>query len=366
MKVYAVPVKEVVMRQISLAEARPGMILARHIISSAGRILLAPDVALTDEYLLKLASIPVATIFIKDPDHPDLETPEYLSVQTQQRALAILDATMKQIVRGETFTPDAIDSVASDIVEDLLMQPNLTIHLSGIMTHDDYTLAHSLNCSIYSAILARIAGYAVPQIKEVTSGALLHDVGKMFVEKTILNKPGRLTEEEFAAIKIHAEQGFKALIAKRWELSSLVAHMAWQHHERINGDGYPRQLQGEQILPYARLLAITDVYEAITVNRPYRKAMAPDAIHDTISSGIGTDFDAHFGQLFLSKLAIYIAGMRVALNSGETAIVAAVPEETPQRPVVRLIAYPDGSPCTPPREINLADHPEIQILSTKI
>lgn len=354
------------MRQVSLAEARPGMILARYIMNGAGRILLAPDVILTEEYLRKLASLAVATIFVKDPDHPDIETPEYLSVQTQQRALAILDNTMQQIARGETFASDAVDSVASDIVEDLLMQQNLTIHLSGIMTHDDDTLAHSLNCSIYSAILARIAGYTIPQIKEVTSGALLHDVGKMFVEKAILNKPGRLTEEEYTAVRVHAEQGFKSLISKRWELSSLVAHMAWQHHERVNGEGYPRNLQGSEILPYARMLAITDVYEAITVNRPYRRAMAPDAIYDTIHSGLGSEFDADFGQLFLSKLAIYIAGMRVMLNTGEIGVVAAVPEETPQRPVVRLIAYPDGSPYTPPKEINLADHPKIQILSTKI
>ncbi len=354
------------MRQISLAEARPGMILARYIMSGAGRILLAPDIVLTEEYLRKLALLDVATIFVKDPDYPDIETPEYLSVQTQQRALAILDNTMKQISRGESFAPDAVDSVASDIVEDLLMQQNLTIHLSGIMTHDDDTLAHSLNCSIYSAILARIAGYSIPQIKEVASGALLHDVGKMFIEKTILNKPGRLTEEEYAAVKTHAEHGFKALISKRWELSSLVAHMAWQHHERVNGEGYPRKLHGSEILPYARILAITDVFEAINVNRPYRRAMPPDAIYDTIHSGLGSEFDADFGQLFLSKLAIYIAGMRVLLNTGETGIVAAVTEETPQRPRIRLIAHPDGSPFTPPIEINLADHPKIQILSTKI
>jgi HD-GYP domain-containing protein (c-di-GMP phosphodiesterase class II) len=354
------------MRQISLTEARPGMILARHIMSGAGRILLTPGIVLTDEYIRKLAVLEVATIFIKDPDYPDLEPPEYLSVQTQQRALAILDATMKQIVGGETFAADAVDSVASDIVEDLLIQPNLTIHLSGIMTHDDDTLAHSLNCSIYCAILARIAGYAIPQIKEITAGALLHDVGKIFVEKKILNKPGLLTNEEAKAIRVHAERGFKILIAERWALSSLVAHMAWQHHERFNGQGYPRQLRGGEILPYARMLAITDVYEAITVNRPYRKAMAPDAIYDTIYSGLGTDFDPHFGQLFLSKLAIYIAGMRVTLNTGETGIVAAVPEETPQRPRIRLIAHPDGSPYNPPKEIDLADHPKIQILSTKI
>ncbi|HWQ61827.1 MAG TPA: HD-GYP domain-containing protein [Negativicutes bacterium] len=354
------------MRQIILAEAKPGMILARYIMNAGGQILLAPDAVLTEEYIRKLASLGVTTIFVKDQDYPDIVTPEYLSVQTQQRALSILDTTMKQLARGETFAPDAVDSISSDIVEDLLTQPFLIIHLSGIMTHDDDTLAHSLNCSIYAAILARLAGFTIPQTKEITSGALLHDIGKMWVDKTILNKPGRLNAREYAVVKMHPEKGFNTLIAKRWELSSLVAHMAWQHHERINGRGYPRKLQGDEILPYARLLAITDVYEAVTANRPYRRAMVPEAIYDTIHSGLGIDFDAEFGRLFLSKLAIYIPGMRVALNSGETAIVVSLPKDTPQRPVVRLIAHPDGSPYRVPKDISLARRPKLQIMSTKL
>ncbi len=354
------------MRQISLAEAKPGMILARHIMSSNGNILLAPDITLTGEYIRKLAMLKVLTLFVKDPDHPDISTAEYISIQTQQRALSILDTTLKRIVRGETFAPDAVDGIAADIVEDLLSHSGLTIHLSGILTHDDDTLAHSLNCSIYSAILARLAGFSIPQIKEITSGALLHDVGKMWIDKAILNKPGPLTNKEFAIIKLHPEDGFKALIAKRWELSSLVAHMAWQHHERMNGLGYPRKLRGDEILSYARLLAITDVYEAITVNRPYRRAMDPEMIYDTMVTGLGTEFDVDFGQLFLSKLAIYIPGMRVNLSTGETAIVAAIPENTPRQPIVRLIAHPDGSPYTPPKEIALAEYPKIRILSTKL
>lgn len=352
------------MRQITLAEARPGMILARYILNAGGQILLAPGAVLTAEYIRKLAALDVLGVFVEDADYPDIETPEYLSLQTQQRALAVLDATMKQIARGETFAPDAVDSVASEIVEDILSQNTLIIHLTGIMTHDDATLAHSLNCSIYSAILARLAGFAIAEIKEIAAGALLHDIGKQWIDKAILNKPGCLTAREYAVVKMHPEKGFNALIAKRWEISSLVAHMAWQHHERMNGQGYPRQLKGEEILPYARLLAITDVYEAIAANRPYRRAMVPEAIYDVIATGLGSEFDAAYGSLFLSKLAIYFPGMRVTLNSGETAIVVAIPEDTPQRPDVRLITHPDGSPYSPPKDISLARRPKLQILST--
>lgn len=351
------------MRQIPLAEAKPGMILARYIVSSAGKVLLAPDIVLTRAYIRKLASLAVTTIFVKDPDHPDITLPEYISAETQQRAIAVLGDTMTRLERGDTFAPDVVSSIASDIVEEILANSTFNIFLTGILTHDDDTLAHCLNCSIYAAILGRLAGFSVPQIKEIAAGALLHDSGKMWIDKVILNKPGPLTQEEFAVVKQHPEKGFNTLRAKRWELSSLVAHMAWQHHERVGGQGYPRGLAGEAILPYARLLAITDVYEAITVNRPYRRAMAPAEIYKTIAAGLGSEFDGEFGRIFLSKLAVYLPGMRVLLNTNETAIVVSVPEEAPQRPTIRLIAYPDGSPYRPPKELHLAEHPKIAILS---
>lgn len=351
------------MRQITLAEAKPGMVLARYIMSSSGKVLLAPDIVITDAYIRKLRGLSISTIFVKDPDHPDITLPEFISAQTQQRALSVLSDTMAKLANENTFAPDVISSIASDIVEEILMHKSLNIFLTGIMTHDDDTLAHSLNCSIYTAILARLAGFSVPRIKEATSGALLHDVGKMWIDKAVLNKPGPLSHAEFELIRQHPEKGFNSLRARRWELSSLVAHMAWQHHERVSGQGYPRGLSGDEILPYARLLAIADVYEAITVNRPYRRAMPPADIYKTIAAGLGTDFDPEYGKIFLSKLAVYLPGMRVLLNTNETAIVVSVPADTPQRPLVRLIAHPDGFPYKPPKELAIAKHPKITILS---
>lgn len=353
------------MKRIPLTEAQPGMVLARYILSGTGQILLAPDVVLTREYLRKLAGLSITYVYVKNADHPDIVAPEYLSVQTQQKALAILDQTFGKLARGETFAADAVDSVATDIVEEVLHQPVPLIHLSGIMTHDDTTMAHSLNCSIYSAILARLAGFSFAQIKEVAAGALLHDVGKVLVDKAILNKPGRLTAEEYASVKLHCEMGFNSLITKRWEISSLVAHMAWQHHERMDGSGYPRGLKGMEILPYARMLAIADVYEAISASRPYRGPMPPEDIYQTIASNLGFHLDLEFGELFLSKLAIYLPGMDVMLNTGEKAVVVSVPVDSPLRPVIRLTAHPDGSPYKPYKEIDLADHPRIRISSTK-
>ncbi|MBP2661734.1 MAG: metal dependent phosphohydrolase [Firmicutes bacterium] len=352
------------MRQIRLTEVHPGMILARNLYSRKGHILLASGVRLTEVYLHKLRRLKVKTLFIHDERYADIAIPEYLSIETQQRAFSILSSTMEKIHNKEAFAIDSISSIASDIVEELIIQPSISIQLTGIATHDDYTLDHSLNCAIYAALLAHSCSFSIPQIKEITCGALLHDVGKMKVDKKIINKPDRLTEKEFGIIKQHPQSGFNLLLKKRWELSSLVAHMAWQHHEKIDGTGYPRGLQGEEILNYARLLAITDVYEAITGCRPYRKAMNLEEAYDIIHSGLGTAFDEHFGKIFLSKMALYFPGMEVLLNTGEKAIVVSLLENTPRQPMIRLIAYPDGTAYSPPIEINLAENPHLSIVST--
>ena len=352
------------MKQIPLTEAIPGMTLARSILNTKGQILLVAGTTLTTEFIRKLELLKLETLFIKDANYEGIVIPEYISMETQQRALAILTDTMERVNKDGTFAIDPISHVASEIVEELVTQTDVTIHLTGIATYDDCTLAHSLNCSIYTALLARCCGFSIPQIKIITCGALLHDMGKVEIDRTVLNKPSSLTDDEFAILKQHPALGFNILTKKRLEISSLVAHMAWQHHEKVDGSGYPRGLKGDEILSYARLLAITDVYEAITANRPYRKAMKPEVAYNFIQSGLGTSFDREFGEVFLSKLALYALGSEVLLNTGERAIVVSVPATSPKRPVVRLMVYADGMPYTPPQDIKLADNPKILIVMT--
>lgn len=351
------------MKQIILSEAMPGMILARSILNAKGQVLLVAGITLTIDFIRKLQLLNLETLFIQDANYADIKVPEYLSMETQQRALSILTNTLERVNKDGTFAIDPVSRIASDIVEELITHSDVTIHLTGIAIYDDCTLAHSLNCSIYTALLARCCGFSIPQIKIITCGALLHDMGKIEIDKVVLNKPGRLTNEEFEVMKQHPALGFNILAKKRLEISSLVAHMAWQHHEKIDGTGYPRGLEGDEILSYARLLAITDVFEAITGNRPYRKAMKPEDAYNIIHSGLGTSFDQHYGEIFLSKIALYPSGSKVLLSTGERAIVIYAPPASPHRPVVRLIAYPDGTPYTPPQDISLAENPQISISS---
>lgn len=352
------------MRKIDIKNAQPGMILAKEIISYAGIILLTPGIVLTQDYLNKLLNLQICSIFIEDPLYEGITVTEYISPELQQQALSVLNRTMKDLHNKGTFTVRSIARLAADLVEEVIAGPQVAMSLSGIYSHDTSTFTHSLNCAIYSILLGRFSDLSTTKLKELASGALLHDVGKNEISSQLLNKPGKLTTVEFELLKNHAQWGFEKLRSQRWELSSLIAHVAWQHHERIDGLGYPRGLQGESILYQARIVAIADVYEALTADRPYRPALNPQQAYEIMQVELGNHLDAPLCQCFLSKVAFYSPGTAILLSTGQTALVVSIPSAHPNRPVIRIVTDPNGQPC-PPYEVQLEENLLIQILSCK-
>ena len=163
--------------------------------------------------------------------------------------------------------------------------------LCAVLHHDYGTFTHSANVSFYAVMLAKQLGYDQVEQHEVAVGALLHDVGKMEIDSGIINKPGPLNLQEMNAMKRHPIIGFEKLV-HREDVSFGQLMMTYQHHERVDGSGYPCAIPGDLIHPYGRLCAIVDVFEALTSQRPYRKPMAIEKAMDFMISKRGTDFDA--------------------------------------------------------------------------
>ena len=167
-------------------------------------------------------------------------------------------------------------------------------------------------------------------------GAILHDVGKMWVPTEVLNKPGRLTDEEFAVMKKHTEYGHE-LLARQPELSFLVAHCAFQHHERINGTGYPRGLGGEEMHLFAKIISVADVYDALVMNRPYKSGMSPSDAMEFLFSNVGSHFEIDIVSQFSRKVSMYPLGTQVTLSDGREAVVVNLHDSVPNRPIVRIL-----------------------------
>jgi HD-GYP domain-containing protein (c-di-GMP phosphodiesterase class II) len=233
--------------------------------------------------------------------------------------------------------------------------PHAVLNMANIYTTDGLLYHHSVNVALMSTAIGIAYGLTEKQLIDLGVGAMLHDVGKLEIPPDVLNKPGRLTPEEYEIIKNHAMRGYDILRVQD-DISAVVAHVALEHHERVDGTGYPRGLTGREMHTFGKIAAVADVYEALTANRVYRQGHLPHNALEFLLGACGTHFDQEIVQLFLRSVAVYPIGMTVHLNTGEMGVVSRIDSMHPQRPTVRFLRNAIGENLDFPYDINLMEH----------
>jgi len=228
---------------------------------------------------------------------------------------------------------------------------------------DHYLYQHSLNVCTYATMMGLVSGYRREELINLGLGALLHDIGKTQVPVGMLRKPGKLTPDEFAELKRHTVYGFR-ILKQEPNIPLVVADCAYQHHERMDGSGYPRGIQRDEIHEYAQWIGIADVYDALTTDRVYRGALPADQAMKIMRQYAGIQFEAAKLNLFQSKIAVYPLGSEVLLNTGERGVVVDLNASSPFRPIVRILANEANEELSAPYEVDLSKHPEIEIFSS--
>ena len=217
------------------------------------------------------------------------------------------------------FVPEALKLRVSNLLELIRLQndlhrevekktaelENLSVHVvqalaEAIDAKDNYTNGHSTRVAEYSKEIAKRYGYSPKRQEEIYMMGLLHDVGKIGIPDEIINKPGRLSDEEFAIIKEHPEKGAKILSSVP-EMPKLATGARW-HHERFDGRGYPDGLKGDEIPEEARIIAVADAYDAMTSSRSYREKMPVENVISELKKGMGTQFDERFAKIMLEMI----------------------------------------------------------------
>ena len=211
------------------------------------------------------------------------------------------------------------------------------VNIIDLRTYDDYTYSHSLNVAVLSILMGNVLGMSQEMLFSLAMGALLHDTGKMFIDKKILNKPGKLTYEEFEEIKKHSELGFEYL-CKNIDIPEESKVSVLHHHEQYNGGGYPNNLANTNIHIFGRIICVADVYDALTSDRPYRQALLPSDAIEYIMTEYNKKFDPVVIEALTKKVAPYPVGTCIKLSTGDIGIVVKNYKSTSLRPLVRLIA----------------------------
>lgn len=361
------------MRLLPISICRPGMRLGRNIYNEEGLVLLSEHVELTQPLLRRLAQHGIDFLYINDPRTDDIVIPELLSQPTRTEAMKVIrshfrklmdDSNRKKTVTGGFMGKD-FRKIMSLIIDELSRNKDAMIMLTTMQIVDHYLFQHSMNVCMYVTLLGIAYGYSQDELMALGLGGLLHDIGKTKVDLASLKKPGKLTDEEFEALKDHTGIGFQ-MLKDEPNIPLLSAHCALQHHERIDGSGYPRSIEGGEIHDYARWVGLADAYDAMTTRRIYSPAMLPHEAMEILYAGSGTLFDREKIMLFRDKIAIYPLGVSVTLNTGESGVVVDLNSLYPHRPIVRLLEDADGQDLAEPYEVDLSKKLNLLIVGVNV
>ncbi|WP_019029240.1 HD-GYP domain-containing protein [Colwellia piezophila] len=221
------------------------------------------------------------------------------------------------------------------IVDSIFRNQDALLCMSRLRMKDEYLVEHSLNVAILMALFAKHLKFDRQVIEQLALGAFLHDIGKVLVPPEILHKPGKLTPAEFDIIKSHVDLGVQILVETPG-FTDIVLNMVKQHHERLNGMGYPAQLTEQQISQYGRMIAIVDSYDAMTAERVYKAGMHPIKAFKILMKDSPSSYDNQLVEQFINCLGIYPIGTLVKLTSGKLGLISQLNKSKPLQPFVRV------------------------------
>ena len=310
-------------KYVPLRIVQPGMMIDQAIIDRAGRVLIARRTRLEDFHIDALKKMGVTGIYTcegtedvkpADADKPQ-ELPEPLQKKYEQvkvkdpAKVQISESVRSRVAQGvqylyqDTQSPDftnASRSITDDLLRAIEDNDAVAVDIGALKISDEYTFKHSVDVATMSMIVARKYGLDDKQVYEIGIAGLLHDIGKIGIPDRILNKPGKLTDEEYGIMKSHVTKG--AEILKSFTIVDHVEEGALYHHERYDGKGYVHGLKGEEIPINARIIGIADTFDAMTANRVYRKQLDMAYVIQELKNGRGTQFDPGLVDVMLGLI----------------------------------------------------------------
>ena len=298
------------MRFIPVKMLKPGMKTGRSIIGRKKEFMLASGSILTAEYISRLQKGGYLGAYILDEFTEGISMESIITDETMQNGIeAVAQRNIQDIMK-----------VSATIVEEIRSAQNVRLDLYDLRSYDDYTYHHSVSVAVYAVIVGQEMGYTGVDLEYLATAGLCHDLGKSKIPLDVLNKPARLTDEEFDLIKTHPRMGYE-MVYHNPNIPVSVRQAVLCHHENENGSGYPAGLTGDKIHPFAKIIHAVDVYDALTSRRVYKEPNTPSEAMEYLMGGCETLFDRDVVAVMLDAIPSYPPGMEVKLSDGSSGIV---------------------------------------------
>ena len=352
------------MIHLPIKDLKPGMIATQSIYNKKGESILTRGVPMTQEHIDLLAAMDLTGLSVVSAD-PKISVPppaDVVEETTRSDAIRKVYDTFHDLEDTGELDPAVLTPTAQAILRNALENRENLVQLTDIRLHDNYTFGHSVNVAVLSAILGSLCNVSGDDLVNLIIGALLHDIGKLIIPQHILTKPGQLSEQEFYIIKMHPEAGRLKLQDLSTPSAEVLATIAGQHHEHIDGRGYPDQLTGDQIHLFARIVAIADVFDALTSARSYKPAYRPHTAYRIMTKCSPGQFDEKLLNLFFDSVAIYPVGTVLKTTMGY-AIVKKTELGNTLTPTICVFGDLNGDALQQPYTIDLRKFPPDTIVS---
>lgn len=274
------------------------------------------------------------------------------AVLVRSRAREVVAEVLEDVRLGRSLRAADARALVGELAESITRNASAALWLTSLKRQDEYTSIHCINVCVLALAFGRFLGLPREELEVLGLGALLHDIGKMHTPDAILNKPDRLTPEEFDVIRRHPQQGYEALLGTQG-IPPAALDIVRLHHERLSGRGYPLGLQGEAIPLAVRITALADVYDAMTSDRVYQAAVPADRALKVLYAIAGDDFGEELVQQFIRCIGIYPVGSLVELESGALGVVIGADPHWRLKPVVVLVRDAQGREVQERRLVNL-------------
>lgn len=329
------------MRFIPSCCLKTGMVIGRDLYGHNNELLLARGMILSAVEINRIKFLKYQGVYILDDLSENLMADSGITAHLRNKAVGTLKQIYKQIENDkDSLTKrhvlDGAMEVTDEIVKEITHNRNVSVNMIDLKVFDDYTYYHSVNVAVISVILGYAMGLNRVDLYRLGLGTLLHDIGKVFVPREILNKPERLSRDELEMVKTHSLFGSNYL-KEQWEIPFESNITVLTHHEKYDGTGYPNNLIGEKIPEFGKIAAVADVYDALTSDRPYRRALLPSEGVEYIMGGSGTLFDPAVVGAFTRRIAPYPTGTVVRLSNGLRGIVVRNYSDCGVRPRIQII-----------------------------
>ena len=348
------------MQRVSVGFLEAGMVAARNVHSAEGRLLVTKDTVLSDAMVANIQKTSLGSIYVRNPLFQDIEAEEVVTEDNRRKAVMALKSAVTAYQKTKVLDIQPLKKVLRELVVEIIRNRDSMIHQLDMRTYQDYIYAHSVNTCVLSVLIAVNLDYPEGKLTDLALGTMLHDIGMMMLPDALLMKMGNLTPEESKQVQQHPEDGFNILRTVR-EIPITVAHIAYQHHERVDGKGYPRNLTADKILEFAKVAAVADTFDALVSDRPYRKGMVPHEAYEVMMALADSYVDRDILHLFLTHVAIYPVGAVVQLDNGQHGVVTKVLPRLQTRPQVRLLTDQQGNLLSEQTEIDLTQHLTLMI-----